>query len=149
MRKFFVNKHRLRIQNRRQNVQKRVRNVYTSRLSFHFACHRCCWLGTGRSWATTTKATFLLPLMSKTQTAKKKTPQKPRDKATLPPPKFNVCAEENFWDFFYRFFFSRRRGKKILCGLQLSGIFFSFWRMRGSFLQTHSAPQRREGGRGR
>ncbi len=44
----FVNKHRLSIQNRGQNVLRRVCNAYVFRLSFHFACHRC-WLGSSGS----------------------------------------------------------------------------------------------------
>ena len=40
----FVTKHRLSIQIGAINVQKRLCNVYTFQLSFHFAYHRC-WLG--------------------------------------------------------------------------------------------------------
>ncbi len=40
----LFNEHRRSMRNRRQNVQKRVCNVYVFQRSFHFACHRC-WLG--------------------------------------------------------------------------------------------------------
>ncbi len=44
MQKFFVNNHRPSMRIGCQNVRKRVCNVYTFRLSFHFAYHHW-WLG--------------------------------------------------------------------------------------------------------